>query len=151
MVGLVDEQQLCELALTATASQLARMVAGFRRAAGSRIGQQPSRVLSWMEREDGLVDFRVRLPKEEAAVLIAALEAAKGQFGAPPPAPAAVRGGGGIGRWMRRRCMGMSDAVLDVARVFLDTALEDRSGEDRTLVVVQVAAEQLVVGGAARP
>jgi len=32
---------------------------------------------------------------------------------------------------------------VDVARVFLNTAPEDRSGEDRTLVVVQVSAENL--------
>ncbi len=36
-----------------------------------------------------------------------------------------------------------ADALLDVARVFLDTAPQDRSGEDRTVVVVQVSAEQL--------
>ena len=36
-----------------------------------------------------------------------------------------------------------ADALLDVARGFLDTAPQDRSGEDRTLVVVQVSAEQL--------
>jgi hypothetical protein len=33
--------------------------------------------------------------------------------------------------------------LLDVARVFLNTAPEDRSGEDRSLVVVQVSAENL--------
>ena len=76
VVGLVDEQQLCELALTATASQLARTVSGYRSAAGTRIGQQPKRGASWTEREDGMVDLRVRLPKEEAATLIAALPAA---------------------------------------------------------------------------
>jgi hypothetical protein len=32
---------------------------------------------------------------------------------------------------------------VDVARVFLNTAPEDRSGEDRSLVVVQVSAENL--------
>jgi hypothetical protein len=36
-----------------------------------------------------------------------------------------------------------ADALLDVARVFLEAAPEDRSGADRTLVVVQVSAEQL--------
>jgi hypothetical protein len=36
-----------------------------------------------------------------------------------------------------------ANALLDVAWVFLDTAREDRSGEDRTLVVVHVSAEQL--------
>ena len=38
VVGLIDEAKLCEMALTATASQLARMVSGYRRAAGTRIG-----------------------------------------------------------------------------------------------------------------
>ena len=33
--------------------------------------------------------------------------------------------------------------MLDVPRVFLNTAPEDRSGEDRTLVVVDVSAENL--------
>ncbi len=139
VVGRVDEAELCEFALTATASQLARTVSGYRRAAGSRIGQQKSRALTWTEREDGMIDFRVRLPKEEAAVLIAALTAAKDQFGAPPAAPAPDE---------RQQVdatpvYGYADAVLDVARVFLDTAPQDRSGEDRTLVVVHVAAEQL--------
>ena len=36
-----------------------------------------------------------------------------------------------------------TDALLDVARGFLGTAPEDRSGEDRTLVVVHVSAENL--------
>ena len=36
-----------------------------------------------------------------------------------------------------------ADALLDVARVFLNTAPEDRSGEDRTLVVVHVSAENI--------
>jgi hypothetical protein len=37
----------------------------------------------------------------------------------------------------------MSDALLDVARGFLTTAPQDRSGEDRTMVVVHVSAENL--------
>ena len=36
-----------------------------------------------------------------------------------------------------------ADGLLDVARVFLNAAPQDRSGEDRTLVVVQVSAENL--------
>ncbi|MDN5770530.1 MAG: hypothetical protein L0H24_06520, partial [Microlunatus sp.] len=77
VVGLVEEAEVCELALTATASQLARMVAGYRRASGTRIAQQPFRALTWSERDDEMIDFRVRLPKEEAATVIAALNAAK--------------------------------------------------------------------------
>jgi predicted CoA-binding protein len=66
VVDVVDEQRLCELALTATASQLARMISGFRSADGMRISRQTKRKLSWHEREDGIVEFRARLPKDEA-------------------------------------------------------------------------------------
>src|SRR5215216_7810377 len=41
------------------------------------------------------------------------------------------------------RTYGNADALVDVARGFLISAPQDRSGEDRTLVVVQVSAEQL--------
>jgi hypothetical protein len=36
-----------------------------------------------------------------------------------------------------------ADALLNVARVFLNSGPEDRSGVDHTLVVVQVSAENL--------
>ena len=142
VVDVVDETRLAQLALTATASQLARMISGFRSADGARISQQTKRQVAWHEREDGMIDFRARLPKEEAAVLLAALEAAKDQFGSPPPKPdpsgdAEQEFAPGVGTYSN------TDALLDVARGFLGTAPEDRSGEDRTLVVVQVSAENL--------
>jgi hypothetical protein len=87
VVDVVDEQRLAELALTATASQLARMIRGFRSADGRRINHQTKRTVSWHERDDGMIDFRARLPKEEAAEVMAALEAARDQFGPPPPKP----------------------------------------------------------------
>jgi hypothetical protein len=52
VADVVDEHRLAELALTATASQLARMIAGFRSADGMRIGQQAKRNMLWHERED---------------------------------------------------------------------------------------------------
>ena len=132
VVDAVDEARLCELALSATASQLARMISAYRTASGTRLRQQERREASWTTREDGLVDFRVRLPAEEAATLIAAITAAKDQLGAPPEAPG------------QAPAYGTADALLDVARSFLASAPEDRSGEDRRLVVVHVAAEHLV-------
>jgi hypothetical protein len=139
VVDVVDETRLAQLALTATASQLARMISGFRSADGARISQQTKRQVAWHEREDGMIDFRARPPKEEAAVLLAAMEAAKDQFGPPPPKPdpcgdAGQQSAPGVGTY------GNIDA-LDMARCFLATAPEDRSGEDRTLVVVHVSAE----------
>jgi hypothetical protein len=141
VVDVVDEQRLAELALTATASQLARMIAGFRSADGMRIAQQAKRNLSWHQHEDGMIDIRGRLPKEEAALLLAALAAAKDQFG-PPPAKPDPCGEESDGSSDAARYSN-ADALVDVARVFLNTAPEDRSGEDRSLVVVQVSAENL--------
>jgi hypothetical protein len=138
---VVDEHRLAELALTATASQLARMIAGFRAADGMRIGQQAKQNLSWHEREDGMIDVRARLPEDEAALLLAAIEAAKDQFGPPPakPDPCGEESAG----TPDAASYSNADALVDVARVFLNTAPEDRSGEDRTLVVVQVSAQNL--------
>ena len=88
-----------------------------------------------------MIDFRARLPKDEAALVIAALNTAKDQFGPPPakpdPTSEACEPTPGVGVYSN------ADGLLDVAWVFLDTAPEDRSGEDRTLVVVQVSAENL--------
>jgi hypothetical protein len=142
VVDVVDEQRLAELALTATASQLARTISGFRSASGVRINQQTKRHVSWHEREDGMIDFQARLPKDEAALVIAAIRTAKDQFGPPPTKPDPCGDGqqeatSGVGVYSN------VDGLLDVARVFLDTAPRDRSGEDRTLVVVQVSAENL--------
>jgi Domain of unknown function (DUF222) len=101
--------------------------------------------MSWHEREDGMIEFRARLPKEEAAQLIAALEAARDQFGPPPakpdscspqPEPATSEAGS----------YSNVDALLDVARGFLTTAPQDRSGEDRAMVVVHVSADNLARG-----
>ena len=150
VVDVVDEQRLAGLAVTATASQLARIISGFRAAEGMRISQQTKRKVSWHESEDGMIDFRARLPKDEAALLIAAIDTAKDQFGPPPAKPDPCRDAEqvpapGVGVYST------ADALLDVARGFLDTAPQDRSGEDRTLVVVQVSAEQLGDVRAATP
>jgi Domain of unknown function (DUF222) len=138
----LDEQKLCQLALTATASQLARMISGFRSADGMRIQQQTKRRMSWHEREDGMVEFWARLPKDEAALLIAAINTARDQFGPPPAKPDPCSGAEqeatpGVGSYSN------ADALADMARGYLSTAPQDRSGEDRTQVVVHVSAENL--------
>jgi Domain of unknown function (DUF222) len=118
VVDIVDEQRLAELALTATASQLARMISGFRAADGLRIDQQSKRKVSWHELDDGMIDFRVRLPKDEAAWVIAAINAAKDQYGPPPAKPdpcgdAQQKATSGVGVYSN------ADGLLDVARGFL--------------------------------
>ncbi len=143
VVDVVDEAQLVELALTATASQLARTVRGFRAAAGTRIQQQAKRGLTWHTRDDGMVEVRAVLPPEEGATVVAALTAAQDQLGAPPDKPEPELDQAEPDRAGATPAYTHADALLDVARAFLDTALEDRSGEDRRLVVVHVAADQL--------
>lgn len=144
VVDVVDDAQLVELALTATASQLARTVGAFRAADGTRIQQQAKRAVTWQTRADGMLEVRTVLPTEEGAVVVAALAAARDQFGCPP----AKSGPGETGEVSATPAYTQADALLDVARAFLDAATEDRSGEDRRLVVVHVAADQLGTGGA---
>jgi hypothetical protein len=150
VVDVVDEARLAQLALTATAAQLAKMISGFRSADGMRIPQQNKRSVTCHEREDGMIDVRARLPKEEAAVLIAAMDAARDQFGPPPPKPDPA---GDCCEPAPDGAYSKADALLDVARVFLNTAPQDRSGEDRTLVVVHVSADNLggVPAGTSQP
>ena len=149
VVDQVDEAQLLTLALTATASQLARTVGGFRLAKGLRMRQEEKRAVSWRPREDGMVELRGLLPAEEGALLVAALEAARERLRAPEPvpqtAPAQIAPSDppGPAQADTTPTPTNADALLDLARLFLDAAPGDRSGEDRTLVVVHVAAEQL--------
>ena len=146
VVDHVDDADLCELALTATAAQLATTIAGYRTAAGTRITQERDRGLTWTTRENGTVDVRLRLPTEDAALLLAALNAAKDQYGTPPE-PAAGSRDTKTDDTDTTPAYTSADAILDLARTFLTTAPEDRSGEDRTLVVVQVHADQLTSTG----
>lgn len=144
VVDVVDEVELCGLALTATASQLARAVAGYRSADGLRLAAELKRSVRWRSRDDGMVELTARLPAEEAAIVLAALTAAKDQYGEPPPKPdSTAPEPDGSEQVATQPVYSTADALLDVSRTFLATAPEDRSGEDRTLVVVQVAADQL--------
>lgn len=139
VVDVVDEARLVELALTATASQLARTVSAFRAADGTRLQQQAKRALVWHTRSDGMVEVRAVLPPEEGAVVVAALAAAQDQLGGPPAKP----GTDATSETATAAAYTPADALIDVARSFLDATPEDRSGEDRRLVVVHVAADQL--------
>ena len=145
VVDIIDETKLCAMATTATAAQLATTISGFRSCERRRVGQHAQRRVTWQHRDDGLVDLRARLTKEDAAILAAALHAAKDQFGTIPAKPDPAQpdpthdepANPEVGAYT------LTDALVDVGRVFLDTAPEDRSGEDRTLVVVHVSAELL--------
>lgn len=155
LVGLVDEARLCELAQSATASQLARMITGYRSASGTRVQQQERRRFGLAHRvEDQMIGLSGKLPAEEAGLVAAALQMARDrsqpdratdhdqQSGADHEPGWDASNAGDTDRATPPYTD--ADALLDICRHYLDTAgTAEESGEDRHLVVVEVAAEQL--------
>ena len=165
----VDEQTLVEMARAMTASQLARTISSVRAVEGGRLGQDAVREARWYVRDDGMIEIRAVLPAEQGAELVNALELAldRDEHGplevdpdrpdrAEPPTgpehpdglPAAPSAEPSTVRAAERTTAATleqrrADALLDLGRAFLDAAPEDRTGEDRHLVVVQVSAEAL--------
>ncbi|MFC7465855.1 DUF222 domain-containing protein [Brachybacterium sp. GCM10030252] len=166
VAGRIDEDALVELARDSTASQLARAISSFRAADGSRLDQEMIREARWPTRDDGMVELRAVLPAEVGAEVTTALELAMARDGhddAPaattvtpdarnvPPTAAGQASGEATSTdradaevtttatLEQRR----ADALLDVARGYLAAAPDDRSGEDRHVVVVQVSADAL--------
>jgi len=139
LVGLVDLDELCDLALEMTASQLARTVATYRSLAGTRIQALPKRRFVSRPAGEGMVRLSVVLPAEEAALITAAVETAARRathqdeptdelLQAPQPAAP----------------LDMVEGLLDVAATYLDNVGSEPS-DDHTLVMVHVSAESLAV------
>jgi hypothetical protein len=88
------EQTLLDVALAGTAGQVERMVRAARAAAKSGAGFAAERSASWRWDEDGHLVLRAKLPPEQGALLVAALE---NQLAGPPvtgvEAPSAHVGG----------------------------------------------------------
>ncbi|WOQ17961.1 HNH endonuclease signature motif containing protein [Raineyella sp. W15-4] len=134
VAGQVDEDALCDLALAQTASQLARTVREYRAHAGTHLGQESRRRLSWRETDDGMVRLSVTLLPEEAAVLHGALDAATDlQLDAP---------GSGSDPEPSRPALDQVAGLCEVARGYL-TTVPASSVDDPHLVVVHVDAECL--------
>ena len=136
------EQDLLDLARHATASQLERLlrayhgvVAAERAAAGNR----PDRWLTFDHADDGSLLLRGRLPAEEGALVMAALDAARDrlvELDVPAGTSGADDGGRGAGE-------GRADALVAVADAFLAGASPARTGGDRYQVVVHADAAAL--------
>lgn len=138
LADLVEEGELCELALELTASQLARSVSAFRLASGSRIQALPQRRYSSQPTGDGMVRISVVLPAEEAALIDAAIETAARAAAVEPADQPPVEPLRQVPRLDRVQ------ALVNVAASYLDT----RPGEpadDHTLVIVHINAEVLDV------
>ena len=77
--GVVQEEELLSLARHATAAQLERLVRAYRGVvarARAAEGGGPERWLRWDHADDGSLLLHARLPAEEGAVVLSALEAA---------------------------------------------------------------------------
>jgi hypothetical protein len=137
-----DEQHLLDYARYASASQLETIVRGTRRCVAVEEGverQQAERAFSWSYDEEGCAVFRGRLPAEQGAVAIRALEAALDQLG-PPPAEAAE----GLA-WPEAEQTTSADARRADAFIAVATSAlaEKASSADVYQVVVHVDADSL--------
>jgi hypothetical protein len=149
--GLEREADMLSLARHATAAQLERLVRAHRGVVAverAARGARAERWLTWDHDDDGSLLLRGRLPAEEGAVLIAALDAARDQIGsasaeAPTPASTAVPDGDprdasaeapvvGVGEARAEALMHMADALL------AGGGDASRTGGDRYQVVVHV-------------
>src|SRR5918997_4103373 len=81
---VVEEEQLLSMARHATAAQLERLVRAYRgvdaRARAAEDGGR-ERYVTWDHADDGSLLLHARLPAEEGAVVLAALEAGAGRGG----------------------------------------------------------------------
>ena len=162
-----DERELVSLARHATASQLERIVRGYRSVLAVEEDAERAyaeRSLTWSWEDDGTLVLRGRLPGEHGALLVAALEAARETLGpprleaAPQPAFAAASAVPADARSGNRPepvptvpaetpanaetvAARSADALLALAEASL--ADRDHSTADRYQVVVHVDADAL--------
>ncbi len=104
LAGEVDEQVLLQQGLVHTASQLERVVRGYRKAQGTRLAQESRRQARWGWDDDGMLVLSARLPAEEGALLVAALDRSRAALDPDEQGHRGRRAGrGGGGRARRRR------------------------------------------------
>ena len=149
------EQDLLDLARHATASQLERLLRAYRgvvAAERAAAGGEPERWLALDHADDGSLLLRGRLPAEEGALVMAALEVAQ-DFLASQDVPAGTRraddeGLRDVPAGTPRRSLGAvrAEALVAMADAFLaaDSAGRPaRTGGDRYQVVVHADAATL--------
>ena len=118
----VPEATLLEQALVHTAAQLERLVRAYRKVDGTGTTQQQRRRARWFFDEDGMLVLTARLPADEGAILLAALEQADDSAESEP------------------------DSLMALAHNSLAAGAVDSSGDDRHLLVLH--ADTAVLTGA---
>src|SRR5690625_4387141 len=150
VIDRVDEQTLVEMARAMTASQLARTISSVRAVDGTRLGQDAVRQARWQHREDGMIEVRAVLPAEMGAEVVTALELAldrDGQAAAAthaaetdePDALTEAADATTTATLEQRK----ADALVALARTYLDTEPSDRTGAHRRLVLLAPPADPL--------
>lgn len=138
----IDEQTLLNLAIIQTASQLERTVRGFRKADGEGRSQQRSRRARVYWDDDGMLVFSARLPADEGALVMAAIET----FNQEPATGSAARDlqAADADRMdIDFQRMSVADSVVAICASALQSGGGDSSGDDRNLVVIHVDSATL--------
>jgi hypothetical protein len=158
-----NEEQLVMLARSASGSQLERIVSGFERAVRATVEAantaHEKRSLWVFDRNDGMVDIHARIPAEDAAVLIAAIDQAEREARVdadgsaeawPAPQDRPVEGGSAEHPIQENRAQRRADALVEIARRQLDVEMVVHV-DIETLTAETVVDRAEVEGGAALP
>src|SRR5664279_394092 len=152
----IDEQTLLDLALVHTASQLERVVRGYRKAEGIGLEQRRRRRARWFWDEDGMLVVSARLTADEGAVLVAALQQAQQEIFVSsrpcaatgvPASDADESDDGDDGD--DGDTVSAADALVAMARSAPAAGPVDSSGDDQHLVVLH--ADVGVFAGSSAP
>jgi len=152
-----NEAKLLELAQHATAAQVEKLVRAYRRVdrlaeRDQAIARHAARALNYYHDEDGSLVIRARLPAEQGAVVLQALNAAMDAQLAEEVGDAAndvtAVTSANENRFAQRR----ADALAKIAEAALRHGynLESQAPDERYQVVVHVTAETLAAGDADR-
>jgi hypothetical protein len=142
------EEDLVEIALHASGSQVEKLVRGYRGALAVSLdavkAAHEQRFLDWTWEDDGSFRFQARLSADDGALLLSALRAAEETPTATPTAtatatePPATSPATAHNAEARR-----ADALVTLARSALAGGLAERTGGDPCEIVVHVDAESL--------
>ena len=147
-----NEDYLLHFARHGTAYHVEKLVGGYRRAkrnhATERQDMQKRREVSHYWDDDGSLVVTARLPAEQGAMLLKAMElsvdrqfdAGRGDVSAETPAAEKIT-----------PCMRRADALAEMAEAYLDNEAPKGSAGDRYQVVVHVSAETSPTGDVDKP
>jgi hypothetical protein len=143
-----NEAELLELALHATAAQVEKLVRGYRRAGRlaereQAMANHAARELNYYHDEDCCLVIRARLPAEEGAVVLQALEAAMEAQRPAEDEDASEDITAVTSADENRFAQQRADALTTMAETTLRHGAEPLSSAERYQVVVHVTAETL--------